>query len=191
MVMFSVTTVTVNTSNHILCSQSIPTPCRSSSIMMMWKSVTHWDQARGSTKSVYMCIQETTWHCSYIMYGISFIITVHVPVEFLHETTPYQCCNWLESNFGPCRYILCLASPRYRSKLRMIQLVAICRTKYIKRYSLDAVLQPVVQDLKKLVNSLFITPCQSLFHEILAQLTVSFSLLLHAGIWAHIHTHSR
>ena len=42
--------------------------------------------------------------------------------------------------------------PRFRSKLKMIHLVAICKTRYIQKYSLNVVLEHLVQDIKKLVN---------------------------------------
>ncbi len=42
--------------------------------------------------------------------------------------------------------------PKYRSRLKGIQLVALCKSKFIKEYSMDAILQPVVEDLKKLVS---------------------------------------
>lgn len=38
-----------------------------------------------------------------------------------------------------------------RSKLKAVQLVAICKHCYIKQYSLDSILDPLVHDLKQLV----------------------------------------
>ena len=42
----------------------------------------------------------------------------------------------------------------YRSKLKHIQLVALCKHKYIKKYSIQAVLEPFIEDLKLLVSAL-------------------------------------
>ena len=42
--------------------------------------------------------------------------------------------------------------PKYRSRLKSIQLLALCKTSYIKKYSLHAVLSPIVNDIKKLVS---------------------------------------
>ena len=44
--------------------------------------------------------------------------------------------------------------PKLRSKYRAIQLVALCNTSYIDKYSMNAVLQPFVDDLKRLVITL-------------------------------------
>ena len=41
--------------------------------------------------------------------------------------------------------------PRFRSKLKIIQLVALCKREYMKRYTLDPVLKELVQDIEKLV----------------------------------------
>lgn len=48
-------------------------------------------------------------------------------------------------------FLLGNGHPKYRSKLKAVQLVAICKHHYIKQYSLDAILHPFLQDLKKLV----------------------------------------
>ena len=42
--------------------------------------------------------------------------------------------------------------PRYRSTYKMIQLAALCKVQYINKYSLDCVLRPMVEDIKKLVS---------------------------------------
>lgn len=39
--------------------------------------------------------------------------------------------------------------PRYRSSLKSIQLLAICKNKHIKTYGLDTVIQHFVNDIKK------------------------------------------
>lgn len=41
--------------------------------------------------------------------------------------------------------------PKYRSRFQMIQLAAICKSENIAKYSLDAVLRPLIDDIKKLV----------------------------------------
>ena len=52
---------------------------------------------------------------------------------------------------GVFYFLLGNLHPKYRSKLRSIQLVALCKNRYIKKYSLNAILAPIIQDLKKLV----------------------------------------
>ena len=42
--------------------------------------------------------------------------------------------------------------PKFRSKLSAIQLIAIVKTTILAMYGMDAVLQPLVDDLKKLVG---------------------------------------
>ena len=43
--------------------------------------------------------------------------------------------------------------PKYRSRYRSIQLLAICKKKTLDKYSLCSVLRPFVDDMKKLVSS--------------------------------------
>ena len=40
--------------------------------------------------------------------------------------------------------------PKYRSKLNCIQLVALAKYTLIEQYGLDKILQPVIEDIKKL-----------------------------------------
>lgn len=44
-------------------------------------------------------------------------------------------------------------SPKYRSKLSAIHLVAIAKHKNLSTYGMDALLKPFVRDLKRLVSS--------------------------------------
>ena len=46
--------------------------------------------------------------------------------------------------------------PKYRSKLSSIQLLAIVKTNCLSTYGMDAVLHPIVEDLKKLVPPIYI-----------------------------------
>lgn len=43
--------------------------------------------------------------------------------------------------------------PRYRSKTKVIQLAAICKYKFIKKYRMAVVLKPIVKDLLTLVSN--------------------------------------
>ena len=43
-------------------------------------------------------------------------------------------------------------SPKYRSLLKSINLVALVKKKWIKQYSMNAILDPIVKDIKKLVS---------------------------------------
>ena len=42
--------------------------------------------------------------------------------------------------------------PRYRSTYKSIQLLALCKAKLISKYTLDVVLKPIIEDIKKLVR---------------------------------------
>ena len=60
------------------------------------------------------------------------------------------------SNFAMCLgifyFTLRNVQPKYRSKLSTIRLVAIVKHKHLSVYGMDAVLRPVVDDMKKLVS---------------------------------------
>lgn len=49
-------------------------------------------------------------------------------------------------------YTLGNLSPRYRSKLSNIQLLAVAKTEHIKKYSMNSVIEPILKDIKKLVS---------------------------------------
>jgi hypothetical protein len=51
---------------------------------------------------------------------------------------------------GAFYYTLGNVGPLYRSSLKSIQLLCLCKTLYIKKYGIDAVLQPFMNDLRKL-----------------------------------------
>ena len=53
--------------------------------------------------------------------------------------------------------------PRFRSKIKTIQLLAVCKQKLIKKYSMNAVLRPLVKDIKKLVSTLILNRAHTLF----------------------------
>ena len=50
-------------------------------------------------------------------------------------------------------FVLGNLSPKYRSKLSAIQLVAIAKQKDLSLYGMDAVLQPFVEHIKRLVRN--------------------------------------
>lgn len=47
-------------------------------------------------------------------------------------------------------------SPRFRSKLKTVQLLAICKQRFIKRYGMNAILCPIVNDIKELVGDIIV-----------------------------------
>ena len=55
-------------------------------------------------------------------------------------------------------YTLDNLPPSLRSKLCSIQLLCVCKYSFIKKYGVDVILQPFIEDVKKLekVNSLYI-----------------------------------
>lgn len=48
--------------------------------------------------------------------------------------------------------------PAYRSTLHSIQLLAVVKSSYLKKYGVDAILKPAVQDLKKLTKDVKFHP---------------------------------
>ena len=42
-------------------------------------------------------------------------------------------------------------APMFRSKVRRIQLAAIAKSEHVKKYGMNAILEPIVADIKKLV----------------------------------------
>ena len=81
----------------------------------------------------------------------------------IHLDLSVQSTNWVSFNntcihatilyvyIGAFYYMLGNIHPKFRSRLKMIQLVSLCYTKYIKKYSMNTVLEVIVNDLKKLV----------------------------------------
>ena len=55
---------------------------------------------------------------------------------------------------GMFYFLLGNLHPRHRSSLKSIQLVAICKNTYIKKYGMNIVLQPFIEDMQKLVKFL-------------------------------------
>lgn len=50
-------------------------------------------------------------------------------------------------------------SPKYRSRVNSIQLLAVVKTKDLKSYSMNAVLSPIIADIVKLVSTKIIITC--------------------------------
>ena len=74
-------------------------------------------------------------------------------------------------------YMLDNLPPVLRSKLCSIQLLCVCKYSFIKKYGVDVILQPIIEDVKKLekVNSIYI------IHIVVLRFLVSGCQLLH--IW--------
>ena len=52
-----------------------------------------------------------------------------------------------------CYFTLGNLAPKYRSQPSSIQLVSLVKSSFITTYGIDSILQPLVDDLKKLVPS--------------------------------------
>lgn len=52
-------------------------------------------------------------------------------------------------------------NPKFRSKLKSIQLVALVRRVHLVKYGMNAVLRPIVDDLKRLVSDTVYMSCYS------------------------------
>ena len=57
----------------------------------------------------------------------------------------------MHNSTGFFYFLLGNVHSKYGSRFYMIQLAAICKSKNISKYLLDAVLQPLIDDIKKLV----------------------------------------
>ena len=58
-------------------------------------------------------------------------------------------------DLGLFYFILGNLLPMFRSKLRRINLAAIAKCEQIKKYGINAVLKPIMEDIKKLVSSFY------------------------------------
>lgn len=54
---------------------------------------------------------------------------------------------------GTFYFILGNISPKYRSRLTAIQLLGLVKSSFISSYGIDAVLKPIIDDVKKLVRA--------------------------------------
>ena len=77
----------------------------------------------------------------------------------IHKIGAYKPC--IPDNFvldisflcaGAFYFTLGNISPKYRSKLKSIQLLALVKNSLIKKYGMNSVLEPIVKDLKALVS---------------------------------------
>ena len=66
----------------------------------------------------------------------------------LHICVPYIHCVLF---LGVFYFTLGNVNPKFRSKLKSIQLAALVRRVHLVKYGMNAVLRPIVDDLKKLV----------------------------------------
>lgn len=51
-------------------------------------------------------------------------------------------------------FVLGNIAPMFRSKVRRIQLVAIAKSEHFKKYGANAILKPIIEDIKKLVKKI-------------------------------------
>lgn len=63
----------------------------------------------------------------------------------------------VHSHTGAFYFTLGNCSPKLRSKMQSIQLVALVKKRVLDQYGITAVLRPMVEDLKKLVSELKLT----------------------------------
>lgn len=62
-------------------------------------------------------------------------------------------------------YMMGNISPKYRSKVNSIQLLAIVKTKNIKKYSMNAILAPIITDIALLVSDILLVVYIPLFNH--------------------------
>lgn len=63
------------------------------------------------------------------------------------------------SSLGMFYYTIGNLSPKLRSRLSSIQLLAVVRAKLVTKYKMPVILQPIVEDLKKLVSIMIKYTC--------------------------------
>lgn len=66
-----------------------------------------------------------------------------------------EVCNPLDSKAGKHKldmyyYVIINIDPKYRSKRSAVRLVAITNAKYVKKYGIDSIMLPIINDLKKI-----------------------------------------
>ena len=75
----------------------------------------------------------------------------------LGEVMPDICCDLALFTLTFCitgvfYFALGNVHPKFHSRFTTIQLVMLCKTSYIKKYSMNQVFHPIIDDLKKLVS---------------------------------------
>ena len=81
------------------------------------------------------------WSCCLLLQSWSWS---HIHWLFLQNLLTLI-AGFIYNNLGNIR-------PQYRSKLSLIQLVAVFSHKHIKKYTLNTILKPIVDDIKQLVS---------------------------------------
>ena len=64
----------------------------------------------------------------------------------------YSDSGHLYYEIGIFYFVLGNLHPKYRSKLKFIQLIAVCKQWYIEKYTMNAVLRPLIENLNKFVS---------------------------------------
>lgn len=70
-----------------------------------------------------------------------------LPVSYVYLVMIYTCFMFITAMFY---YLLDNIRPRYHSQLKAIQLAAVVNTSIIDSNGIDAILAPLVDDIKKL-----------------------------------------
>ena len=70
-------------------------------------------------------------------------------------TYSISCLHNLMIISGAFYYVLGNVSPRYRSQLKGIQLVCMAPVSALKKQGIDAIMKPIVEDIKKLEKVLY------------------------------------
>ena len=125
-------------------------------IMMILRCAIPLDHILRNTSLVKTCVYNT--YCALLMMCVlcaflcgRYIVLIYM-IVILFIYTHLTSCIML--SIGVFYFLLGNLHPKYRSKLKSIQLVALCKNRYIKKYSLNAILTPIVSDLKKLVSAI-------------------------------------
>lgn len=89
--------------------------------------------------------------CGYNVVRIYVYVDTFMLITFMHDCQYYyHTLSYII--IGMVYFQLANLNPAFRSKLESINLVAIFRCNLLEHYSIDAILKPFVQDLKKLEN---------------------------------------
>ena len=93
-----------------------------------------------------------------VFHGSSLFRNDHTALQIMLYYDDFTVTNPIgtrckKNKIGAVYYSLGNLSPKYRSKLDNIQLAALCRAQYVKKYGLEKFFEPIVSDIKSLESN--------------------------------------
>jgi hypothetical protein len=103
----------------------------------------------------------------------NYFVVKQNPLQFILYYDELEVCNPLGSKAGVQKlgmfYMVLGNIPyKYRSCLKMINLIAIVKASYVKSYGMDKILEPIVNDLKEFENGVTLSTGENVFGKLIA-----------------------